>query len=92
MKAWALLSPHERAVATSKTAEELQTAVAEVLAEGSPTIAVDATLNAEEEAAWINLIQDIIIAMQIRRRDRRHMPEARYQKEPSRNGQMQPTV
>ena len=38
-------------------AEELQTAANE--AEESAVTAVDATLNAEEEAAWINLTQDI---------------------------------
>jgi len=57
VKAWTLLSPHEQEAITGMTAEELQSAADE--AEESVAAAVDATLNAEEEATWINLIQDI---------------------------------
>ena len=57
VKAWTLLSPHEHKAATMMTAEELQAAANK--AEDSAATAIDATLNAEEEVAWINLIQDI---------------------------------
>ena len=52
-----LLSPQEQETITDMTAKELQAAANE--AEESAATAIDATLNAEEEAAWINLIQDI---------------------------------